>query len=338
MTKPLPGPVDPKVGAAELHATCRHWVDHIPQNLPYVDLMFAFGFATCGDHARARSCVEAARKAMVVPIPTKWDNPAAFVTTTSAVTTSFLFGAFENRIEQAVAGKPHFGPLSANLATEREEIANKSRGARAHNPYLRAEYIIDRLRQYSQILEPQERVDPTHLVVSHCLRSLKKLGVQSAIDDFLARLHIQVLGGRTSEELREQYAANPEIWSAVFQTRLNLSGVWLTSRLAAQPEPIFDEARNELLSPSAVKLPPKDYTKLAQAYVTALGADPPEIGLPRLAEFFREMPRDMILNTWTTREYFSRFHLNLIEDTVFAVCRMASDYPTWFSADAAECG
>jgi len=37
------------------------------------------------------------------------------------------------------------------------------------------------------------------------------------------------------------------------------------------------------------------------------------------------MPRHKISNTWTTAQYYSRFHLLLVEDTVAAVCRMLTE-------------
>jgi len=55
----------------ELHGIVRKWIEdsaavqkneHLLANLPYVDLMFAFGFATLGDHASANELVEDARK------------------------------------------------------------------------------------------------------------------------------------------------------------------------------------------------------------------------------------------------------------------------------------
>ena len=58
----------------------RNWIDisvtaqknaHLSANLPYVDLMFAFGLATLGDATTGRiNPVDAARNVMAVPIPT----------------------------------------------------------------------------------------------------------------------------------------------------------------------------------------------------------------------------------------------------------------------------
>ena len=50
MTTSAADPPDP---VQALHTAIRRWTAHIPQNLPYVDLMFAFGFATLGNRSRA---------------------------------------------------------------------------------------------------------------------------------------------------------------------------------------------------------------------------------------------------------------------------------------------
>jgi hypothetical protein len=139
MTTFAPRPADVPERLQSLHATVRAWADHIPQTLPYVDLMFAFGFATLGDRGRADSLVEAARKAMVVPIPERWTDNKTYEAVASGVTTNFLFKAFRYRVDQALAGKPHVGPLSDALQAGLEEIAAKGRAGSTANPYLRAE-------------------------------------------------------------------------------------------------------------------------------------------------------------------------------------------------------
>src|SRR5207302_4139821 len=110
-----------------------------------------------------------------------------------------------------------------------------------------------------------------NVVAGQCLRSLKKLGMRDEIDRFLTKLHNEVLRGATTAELKRKHASKPEMWGAVLQTLLNLAGGWLTYNWNDRAEPILVEARSELLGTSAVKLPPKDYTELARAYVTALG-------------------------------------------------------------------
>ena len=68
-----------------------------------------------------------------------------------------------------------------------------------------------------------------------------------------------------------------------------------------------------------MKFAPKEYTALAQAYVAALGQGPSETGMASITELFRKMDDKKITNTWTTAQYYSRFHLNLVEDVIRAI-------------------
>ncbi|WP_439625137.1 hypothetical protein [Gemmata sp.] len=442
--------------AMELHAAVRKWTEHIPVNLPYVDLLFAFALAKLQEGTQAKRLVEDARKEMEKSVPASWQDTKNFDAVVSAVTQGFLFKAFKHRIDQVLAGKPNTGQMSAELAAELDALGNKGKSAGTNNPFSRAEYVINRMREQSRIIEPQERLDPyaywtknqdalkkeladlptikepgkladrvrklykegsqgktskevqflvlheavplshrvgeaftvellqlvpgalaggpvgtpeppdtpkkqgelieralfmaghfdrgdlvkklvdevsellrsksedarfklINVVAGQCLRSLKKLGMRDEIDRFLAKLRTEVLRGATTAELKKRYAAKPETWGAVLQTLLNLAAGWLTFGLHEQAAPILDEARRELLDPNAAKLQPKDYTALAQTYVSALGQGPSETGLQRITELFRKMDEKKINNTWTTAQYYSRFHLNLVEDVIRAI-------------------
>ena len=160
-----------------------------------------------------------------------------------------------------------------------------------------------------------------NVVARQCLRNLKKLGLANEIDRFLTKLHSEVLRGASTQELRKKYASKPESWSAVLQMLLNLAGGWMFLGMNDRAAPIIQEARNELLNANAMAaLQPKDYTNLAQAYVTALGqGGDPGTGLSQMIELFRKMSPAKITNTWTTAQYYSRFHLNLVEDVISAL-------------------
>jgi hypothetical protein len=152
----------------ELHFAVRKWLDdsavaqkneHLRANFPYVDLMFAFGLATLGEHRLANKLVEDARKVMEGPVPEE-GNPQAQQAITAAVVRNFLFKALRYRIEQALAGKVLSGPLSAELLADREALATKAGSGPVNNPYKLAAFVIDNFRETSRIAEPSERVDP----------------------------------------------------------------------------------------------------------------------------------------------------------------------------------
>jgi cellulose synthase operon protein C len=443
--------------AMELHGAVREWTKHIPVNLPFVDLLFAFALAKLQETTLAKRLVEDARKVMEVPIPTSWTDNKHFEAVVSAVTSNFLFKAFKSRVDQVLAGKPHAGQMAPELMAELEEMGNKGKVGGTNNPFLRADYVIGRMREQSRIIEPQERLDPysywtknqdalkkeladlhnikepgkladrirklhkdgvhgkstkevqflvlhealplsprvgesftvellnyvpsaliagpangaaespdtpkkqselleralflaghfgrtdlvkklvdefsdlihskpedarfklINVVAGQCLRSLKKLDMRDDIDRFLTKLHQEVLRGQTTEQLKKKHSSKPEMWSAVLQTLLNLAGGWLTYGWSDRAEPILAEARHELLASSGVKLQPKEYTELARAYVGALGHGASESGLARITELFRKMDDKKITNTWTTSPFYSRFHLNIVEDVIRAI-------------------
>jgi hypothetical protein len=449
-----------------LHSAVRDWIErsavaqkneHLLANLPYVDLMFAFGFATLGDHVTADKLVEDARKVLEGPIPPRLNPKKDADPVTVGLVRSFLFKALKYRIEQALEQKPHVGPLSAGVLADLDEIRRVGQQPPINNSHKLAEYVIGRSREQVRMLEPTERVDvyadwtkhgdamkkglaelhtirdpavlaerirklyrdgvpgrepkevqfytlyeglPLAVRVSEaftmellehvpaallagtggtnespdlprkqgelleralylaghfnredivkklvddftalvrskpestryrlinvaarqCIRNLKRLGLANEIDRFLTLLHGEVMGDVPVTELRKKYADKPEAWATVFQTLLNLASGWMYLGLADRVAPILSEARNELLA-NALGLQPKDYTELARAYVALLGDGPPESGLLAMIELFRKMDPRKISNTWTTAQYYSRFHLNLVEDVVLVLRR-----------------
>jgi hypothetical protein len=450
--------------ASELHAAVRKWLDdsaaaqkndHLKANQPLIDLLFAFAVAKLGEEANAKRMLEDARKVMEGAIPSG-GNPQAEQAITAAVVRNFLFKAFKYRVDQVLAGKPHTGQMAPEVVDALEDIGKRGSGGPVNNPYKLAKYVIDRMREQSRIVEPQEKPDPyadwtkhgdamkkelaelhtirdpnkladkirrlykdgvtgkqlkevqlyvlheglplaarvneaftvellghvttalnngtgaaqespdlpkkqgelleralflaghfnrddivkklvddftaliatkpddarfklINVVARQCLRNLKKLGLTNEIDRFLTKLHSEVLRGASTAELRKKHAAKPESWAAVLQTLLNLAGGWLHLGLSDRANPILAEARNELLNANALVLQPKDYTELARAYATALGQGNAESCLGGMIELFRKMSPSKITNTWTTAQYYSRFHLNLVEDVILAI-------------------
>ncbi len=459
--------------AMELHGAVRKWLDdnaaqqkneYLKANHPLIDMLFAFAVAKLDESTQAKKLLEEARKVMEGPIPTSSPDNKLFEKVVSAVASNFVYKAFKYRVEQVLAGKPPTGQLSAELIDELEEIGKKGQsgasvrngpGEQPQNPYGRALYVIDRMRQQSRVIEPQGTLDPyermtratdplrkeltdlhairdtgklaekirklykegvakapvkdTHFYVLHaglplaaqvgeafsvellglvpaalhgsgganespdmpkkqgelleralylaghfnredivkklvddftalvhskpedtrfrlinvvarqCIRNLKKLGLTNEIDRFLTKLHNEVLRGASTADLRKKHAAKPETWSAVLQTLLNLAGGWMFLGLHDRAKPILEEARNELLNANALTLQPKEYTELARAYVTALGQGNPDNCLTGMIELFRRMSPAKINNMWTTAKYYSRFHLNLVEDVISAL-------------------
>ncbi len=102
------------------------------QTPAYVDLVFAFGLARLGENDAARDLLARAKAVL----GTKDDAH------------SFLYGAFEHRIKQALDGKAHTGPLPNDQLEYLEHMERLLR------------YVVDRLRKHSRILEPDQRINP----------------------------------------------------------------------------------------------------------------------------------------------------------------------------------
>jgi hypothetical protein len=132
-----------------------------PKTLAYVDLMFAFGLAKLGESEPCNRLRERAKGELA-------EGDEAH---------SFLLQAFEYRIRRALEGQPQTGPLPTeqmeylnHLIQERKESDDKT----GTGPV----YPIDRLRQLSRILEPDQKVEPYRIATpftSQLERTLREL-------------------------------------------------------------------------------------------------------------------------------------------------------------------
>jgi len=260
-------------------------------------------------------------------VPGKTNKEVQFLVLHEALPLSTRVGeSFTVEMLQLVPAALLSGPAAGNTPeppdTPRKQGELLERALFLAGHFDRGDLVKRLVDEFSDLIhsKPEEtRYKLINVVAGQCLRSLKKLGMRDEIDRFLTKLRNEVLRGQTTADLKKKHAAKPEMWGAVLQTLLNLAGGWLTFGLHDQAAPILAEARNELLNPNAVKFAPKEYTALAQAYVAALGQGPSETGMASITELFRKMDDKKITNTWTTAQYYSRFHLNLVEDVIRAI-------------------
>src|SRR5439155_23914554 len=114
----------------------------------YIDLMFAFGLARLGEVTASRALV---------------DRASATLEAAGGETHSVLLQAFRYRIDQVLAGRPHAGALPAPLIEYVDHLRveyDQKRATGPSGPDDHVAYIVDRLREQSRILEPQERFRP----------------------------------------------------------------------------------------------------------------------------------------------------------------------------------
>ena len=122
------------------------------------------------------------------PIPSTWQEHKSFEAYVGALTGRWLFKAFKYRVDQVLSGEDaHVLPLAQDLINELEEITAKGRSSGTNNPYFRSEYLINRLRYASKVLEPQGTLHPYAVVTRqtdplqqtltnlHSLRDIRKV-------------------------------------------------------------------------------------------------------------------------------------------------------------------
>lgn len=153
--------------ALELRTMARKWCAAIPVNAPFIDLFFSFALARLGESDEAKELLDSAGTMVSLSHPA--DKPH-----TPAYANAFFLPAFAYRIEQALQGKLHRGSFPPEIAGKIDEIrklkaefaaANASKGKGGSgdnpgNPYWESLYVIDRLRQESRVLEPNELPQP----------------------------------------------------------------------------------------------------------------------------------------------------------------------------------
>lgn len=181
--------------------------------------------------------------------------------------------------------------------------------------------LLDRFVELVGAKPLDQRFELVNFVAGQCLKSLRKLGLRDEIDKLLRRILALVLDGRSVAQVKSRYAARPDQWWRALQTLLALAGGWLTFGNFDEANPILDEARAELLAPHRRTAEPhhKEFPKLAQAYIGAVAQGPSESGITRIAELIRQMDPSRVPVAYTTAPYYSRLHLNIVEEIVLAI-------------------
>ncbi len=173
-----------------------------------------------------------------------------------------------------------------------------------------------------------DRVRLFNVVTGPCVRCLRQLGLQDELDGLLQRLLSAVLYGRSLSDLQVKLSDQREPWMRMLQTLLGIAGGLLALGRTEQANPILDEAQVELLSAPSGKPIPQDHTRLATAYIAAVGHGPTESGFQRLNDLFSKIHPAKILNSFNTAPFFSRLHLNVAEEVVLAILEMLPPVPS----------
>lgn len=164
-----------------LREVVQRWSEPFP-NKPYNDLLFAFAHARLGDKDLPRQILEEVRQEIVVPPPSRQRRDYHLLAI-RAISSRFLYGAFRYRIEQALEGRPHTGPLPESLLQQLNDIQRRGSQGDPNNPYRMAHYVILRMIEQSYVLEPHERHDPYAAYVARADTLRRELATLHQIRD-----------------------------------------------------------------------------------------------------------------------------------------------------------
>jgi hypothetical protein len=201
--------------------------DGLQQTAAYIDLLFAFGFARLGEAGAARGLAAQA---------------GALLEASGNEAHTFLLEAFRYRIDQAIAGKPHSGPLPTEQLEYLEQMRRDIEALPKDDLTGRLPpYVIERMKEQSRVLDPQEEIDPYRAKKSEqdiYVRELVKL------NDVLDRERL----AKGLRRIATEVASNPrqaEVRLRILAGALPLAnrvGEALTTELLRQVGPSLDAA------------------------------------------------------------------------------------------------
>jgi FtsH ternary system domain X7 len=178
--------------------------------------------------------------------------------------------------------------------------------------------LFGRFLEFVRARTGTEMYEAINKIARECLRSLRKLGLKNEIERFLSQMTDLVVQGKSLPALQ---AAAGATWPDVLRVLLQLAEGYLFFGGFQQAKPFLDAARNAIFDNTKAGrdkgLKPLQLTKLVQAYVAALGQGPVDEALNRIEELFQQLEK--LPNTFTSAPYFSRLHLNIVEEVVRAL-------------------
>jgi hypothetical protein len=165
-----------------------------------------------------------------------------------------------------------------------------------------------------------------HHALGPCVLSLRSAGLRQETERLVEVLHRAVFRGvPLSEWPRRRGDCNDQSErAAMIVAGLNMASSWL---FLGQPDlapPAFTAALTELEDEQS-QFQSQWYSAITRAYASALDHAP--AGLERLLDLFSRLQTRRITNTFTTAQFYSRLHLQLTEDVVFAACQFCLDNP-----------
>jgi hypothetical protein len=191
--------------------------------------------------------------------------------------------------------------------------------------------VCNSLLEAIQRKTEEERLVLASAVMPGCVYRLKLLGLSQEIDRLLPALDNAVFGNVPLSEWRLRYWNLPERWVAVLQAAMRLVPGWWYLGDKERVRSALAESRAELVNANS-GLQSQHHTEVARSYLRALGEGIGE-GLDSIKELFALLQPRRITNTHTTAQFYSRLHLQIVEDAVLAACRFCLENPVPVNAN-----
>lgn len=185
--------------------------------------------------------------------------------------------------------------------------------------------LVDTFITLAESTLPQHRPGLINRATPSCLFSLKSLGLRQELERLLPRLEQAVRSGVSLSGWRQRYIQRPEEWGGVLLSAMKLVPGWFDLGLVDRAQPILAETRRELAD-QYTTLRSGDYTEVAGDYLNTM-ATGTNGGLEMLIDSFGLIQPNKVTNTFTTAQFYSRLHLQLVESVVFAACRYCLENP-----------
>jgi hypothetical protein len=242
----------------------------------YIDLMFAFGFVRVG---ATELCDQLMQNAILL-------------LGTYHEVQEWLGQAFQFRINEGRAKRPHAGPLPAALLSRQEELQ------------LLSQYGVDRLRERSSILEPTVRVSP----YDRWIRDPEK------------KLAVQARTWRTGLDMRQ-------LSSHVREAALACEALAVVSPSDEQDKKstfdcLLTTADELLLNTTWDPREHYHWTKLVGEYLNALRRLPWVQSNVALLGMVSRLPA--VCTEYTTQEFYSVSHLAVVDAIVMTAIQLVS--------------
>lgn len=220
------------------------------------------------------------------------------------------------RLGETLAGEilERVGPVLARVASALERALLLEKGLFVAGHFDRPNDVQAIVARFQQLLElgskafPLDKLETLEALIGQSFRSLRKLGLRDQAAAVLGRIAEFV----ASYELPRSRAAAEA--GKLQRVLLEVAGGWFYFDENDRAVPALDQARALLLQK---ELAPFEQTRLACAYLRALGQAPAELALPRVQELFHRL--EGIFDGALMKYHFSLTRLNVAEAAVLAL-------------------